>query len=242
MSGQVVEGEVATNRRRKAWTTVAVEDVPSGQTLRAAGQAWLNSRKKIYKTLTASTFQNKTTLIARCKECVDCDQQFSCGWTEAGQLRVEESGKCTGNKNAAVLKRHYAKAFANQTPLRALKNMRLKEISADLRPPVQQIKNYRHMLSSKEKPEAYSVECLGELRAFIDDPSTDVKILTDYVVLSKDRVLLPFCVGCTNSGCRLLCTLGSRISLSRPTRRDCSWDVVVLLAFTFFQANRLRCA
>lgn len=126
MSGQVVEGEVATNRRRKAWTTVAVEDVPSGQTLRAAGQAWLNSRKKIYKTLTASTFQNKTTLIARCKECVDCGQQFSCGWTEAGQLRVEESGKCTGNKNAAVLKRHNAKAFANQTPLRALKNMRLK--------------------------------------------------------------------------------------------------------------------
>ena len=113
MSGQVVEGEVATNRRRKAWTTVAVEDVPSGQALRAAGQAWLNSRKKIYKTLTASTFQNKTTLIARCKECVDCDQQFSCGWTEAGQLRVEESGKCTGNKNAAVLKRHYAKAFAS---------------------------------------------------------------------------------------------------------------------------------
>jgi hypothetical protein len=157
-------------------------------------------------------------------------------------LRVEESGKRTGNKNAAVLKRHYAKAFANQTPLRALKNMRLKEISADLRPSVQQIKNYRHMLSSTEKPEAYSVECLGELRAFIDDPLTDVKILTDYVVLSKDRVLLPFCVGSTNSGCRLLCTLGSRISLSRPTRRDCSWDVVVLLAFTFFQANRLRCA
>ena len=72
--------------------------------------------------------------------------------------------------------------------------MRLKESSADLHPSVQQIKNYRHMLSSKEKPEAYSVECLGELRAFIDDPLTDVKILTDYVVLSEDRVLSPFCV------------------------------------------------
>ena len=147
-------------------------------------------------------------------------------------MRVEESGKRTGNKNAAVLKRHYAKAFANQTPLRALKNMRLKEISADLRPPVQQIKNYRHMLSSKEKPEAYSVECLGELRAFIDDPSTDVKILTDYVVLFKDRVLLPFCVGSTNS------------DFTFKTNKEglLFWDVVVLLAFTFFQANRLRCA
>ena len=72
--------------------------------------------------------------------------------------------------------------------------MRLKESSVDLHPSVQQIKNYRHMLSSKEKPEAYSVECLGELRAFIDDPLTDVKILTDYVVLSEDRVLSPFCV------------------------------------------------
>jgi hypothetical protein len=211
-----------------------VEDVPSGQTPRDAGQAWLNSREKIYKTLTASTFQSKTTLIACYKECVNCDQQFLLGGQRLGNCDLKKVGNAP--------KRLYAKAFANQTPLRALKNMRLKEISADLRPPVQQIKNYRHMLSSKEKPEAYSVECLGELRAFIDDPSTDVKILTDYVVLSKDRVLLPFCVGSTNSGCRLLCTLGSRISLSRPTRRDCSWDVVVLLAFTFFQANRHRCA
>ena len=48
----------------------------------------------IYKTLTASTFKTQTKITARCKECVvDCDQPFSFGWTEPGQLRVEESGE-----------------------------------------------------------------------------------------------------------------------------------------------------
>ena len=44
--------------------------------------------------LTASTFKIQTKITARCKECVvDCDQPFSFGWTEPGQLRVEESGE-----------------------------------------------------------------------------------------------------------------------------------------------------
>ena len=60
---------------------------------------WLNHACQktyglIYKTLTASTSKSPTKIIARCKECgVDCDQPFSFGWTETGQLQVEESGE-----------------------------------------------------------------------------------------------------------------------------------------------------
>eukprot|EP00438_Fugacium_kawagutii_P002968 Skav230916 [mRNA] locus=scaffold2578:72148:72573:- [translate_table: standard] len=72
--------------------------------------------------------------------------------------------------------------------------MRRDEISENLRPSVQQIKNYRHQNSCNERPAAYSVECLGELRAFIDAPPTDVEILTEHVILSEDRVWVPFCV------------------------------------------------
>lgn len=92
-------------------------------------------------------------------------------WTDQGSLRVEESVKCEGRKNASRLKRHYAKQFAKEgTPNRALKYMKRDQISDALWPSIAQIKNQRRKQSIARRLEGYSVECVGELMNFVDSP------------------------------------------------------------------------
>ncbi len=166
MSDQVVP--FRSRARRKEWRVVCVVDVEPGRGLRVAAQEWLKSRKKLHKTLTASSVDKAKTMIARCKECLSCNQMFCFAWTLDGQLRVEESGACSGEKNKEVLKRHYAKAYGEQSsPARALKAMRRENIPAELLPSTVQLKNQRHSAASSRRVKGYSVECVGALEDWL---------------------------------------------------------------------------
>ena len=68
MSDQVVEAARAVEPA-PSWRQIAVQDVPSEQSLRVAAQTWLKQKEILHKTLTNSSFQKKVVLIARCYEC-----------------------------------------------------------------------------------------------------------------------------------------------------------------------------
>ena len=191
---QVVEA-AESSRRRKQWRQIAVQDVPSEQSLRVAAQTWLKEKKILHRTLTNSSFEKKVVLIARCYSCEACSHQWCFGWSDQGQgcLRVEESGECSEKKHVKRLKRHYAKEFAKEgTPLRALKHMKRENISEALRPSIAQIKNQRHQESIARRLDGYSVECVGDLMNFVNSPPPDVEILNDHVVCTPDRIVVPF--------------------------------------------------
>ena len=169
--------------RREEWRVVCMEEVEPGRELRVAAQEWLKGRKKLHKTLTASSADKAKTMIARCQECVSCNQMVCFAWTLDGQLRVEEAGACSGEKNKDVLKRHYAKAYGEQSsPARALKAMRRENIPSELLPSTQQLKNQRHAAASSRRIKGYSVDCIGELeewvRAFCGKEGTYILIVT----------------------------------------------------------------
>ena len=135
----------------------------------------------------------------------------------------------------------FANPFTNQTPLRALKNMRLKEISADLRPSVQQIKNYRHMLLSKDKPDIlWSFWVSFCTHRWTANWCKNLDRLCGSSWRSRSSTVLCgfWWDGPTSGEGFFQCWA---FWYTFQTKKYC-WDVVVLLAFTFFQANRLRCA
>ena len=142
---------------RKEWTTVAVEDVPPGQNSRQAGQQWLKPKQKFHKTLAASSNQKRFTFVARRKSVWAVPNNI----VSVGRKRIKHNYLW---KNLALaLTRRIAK-FGRGT---MLKGMKRDDVSKDMRPSVQQIKNYRRKLSSVSKLETFSVECLGELRALV---------------------------------------------------------------------------
>ena len=60
-------------------------------------------------------------------------------------------GSCGDSKNAEVLKRARAKAFAQHTPAQAVKLMRRQGIPEDEIPEEHQVKNQRYKLSKDKK-------------------------------------------------------------------------------------------
>lgn len=62
MSDQVVEA-AESSRRCKQWRQIAVQDVPSDQSLRVTAQTWLKEEKILHRNLKNSSFEKKVVLI-----------------------------------------------------------------------------------------------------------------------------------------------------------------------------------
>ena len=178
-------------RQRKSWEVICKQALDPSESLRRAGQKWLQQQGILHKTLMASSAKGVNTLIARCSSCLSCSKQW-CFSNREGQLQVETVGFCSGDKDLERLKRSHARAFAkDHTPGRALKKMSEAKIPKDERPEVFQLKN-RRPKKEQTGPTEHSVSRLGDLREFVSDPPAGVTVFHDSMVLEKERVVLAF--------------------------------------------------
>ena len=178
-------------RQQKAWEVICKQALDPSESLRRAGQKWLQQQGILHNTLTASSDKGVKTLIARCSSCLSCSKQW-CFSNREGQLQVETVGFCSGDKDLERLKRSHARAFAkDHTPGRVLKKMSEAKIPKDERPEVFQLKN-RRPKKEQTGPTEHCVSCLGDLRKFVSDPPAGVTVFHDSMVLEKERVVLAF--------------------------------------------------
>ena len=191
---QLVADSTAKGRKRKPWAFVALEEVEENVSLRKAGQQWLASHEVIHKPLTNSSQEGRLTLIARCHACQSCTLQYCFSFDSDGRMRVEKVGSCGDSKNAEVLKRARAKAFAQHTPAQAVKLMRRQGIPEDEIPEEHQVKNQRYKLSKDKKLSVVPVESLDELRKFVANPPKGVCFLDEHMVVSEEKIVIPFCL------------------------------------------------
>ena len=108
--------------------------------------------------------------------------------------KIEETGSCNDKKNTAVLKRARAKAYAHHSPAQAVKLMRRAGIPEDEIPDQHQVKNQRYSLSKDNKLPVVPVECLDDLRSFLANPPEKMLVLEDHMILSQERIVIPFCL------------------------------------------------
>ena len=137
-------------------------------------------------------------MIGRCHACEKCDKQYCFSWDTDGRLKIEETGSCNNKKNTAVLKRARAKAYAHHSPAQAVKLMRRAGIPEDEIPDQNQVKNQRYSLSKDNKLPVVPVECLDDLRSFLANPPEKMLALEDHMILSEERIVIPFCLKSPN--------------------------------------------
>ena len=191
---QLVAETPAKGRKRKPWVFVGLEEVASDVSLRRASQQWLQKQNVLHKPLTNSSHNHHQTMIARCHSCEKCDKQYCFAWDADGRLKIEETGSCNDKKNTAVLKRARAKAYAHHSPAQAVKLMRRAGIPEDEIPDQNQLKNKRYSLSNDNKLPVVPVECLDDLRSFLANPPEKMLVLEDHMILSEERIVIPFCL------------------------------------------------
>ena len=94
------------------------------------------------------------------------------------------------------MKLHYASRHAKlHTPAQALLKMCTDDISVGLRPTQKQLKNQRPTSVSAES-QSISVDCIADLRSFLQNPRANVRIHEDQLVLTEECVRLPFSCPC----------------------------------------------
>ena len=195
---QLVAETPAKGRKRKPWVFVGLEEVASDVSLRKASQQWLQKQNVLHKPLTNSSHNHHQTMIGRCHACEKCDKQYCFSWDTDGRLKIEETGSCNNKKNTAVLKRARAKAYAHHSPAQAVKLMRRAGIPEDEIPDQNQVKNQRYSLSKDNKLPVVPVDCLDDLRSFLANPPEKMLALEDHMILSEERIVIPFCLKSPN--------------------------------------------
>ena len=191
---QLVAETPAKGSKRKPWVFVGLEEVASDVSLRTASQQWPQKQNVLHKPLTNSSHNHHQTMIGRCHACEKCDKQYCFSWDTDGRLKIEETGSCNDKNNTAVLKRVWAKAYAHHSPAQAVKLMRRAGIPEDKIPDQNQVKKQRYSLSKDNKLPVVPVECLDDLRSFLANPPEKMLVLEDHMILSAERIVIPFCL------------------------------------------------
>eukprot|EP00435_Cladocopium_sp_Y103_P029480 s261_g7.t1 len=196
MSEQVVEAEASSvgqgGRQRRAWRVLESHASSEGS-LRVQGQRWLQAKSILYHTLTNSSHNGRTTLIARCKRCIKCSKSWCFSFNDQDEFIVETVGDHEGPANSDVLKRHHAKIYGDKaTPSKALKQMKVDKVVEGEVPSASQLKYQRRQSNKTSEAQGFSDECMGELREFVEAPPAGVRILSDHMVLEQDCIRLPF--------------------------------------------------
>ena len=89
---------------------------------------------------------------------------------------------------------HHAKQYAKfNTPARALLKMQEDNVPVAHRPTGVQLKNLRPVQVSQATKQI-SVATMGDLKNFLSDPPSCIKIHSDAVVLQEDRICIPFSI------------------------------------------------
>eukprot|EP00435_Cladocopium_sp_Y103_P038795 s779_g10.t1 len=193
-SGHVEGVRKKGGRPRKSWQKHSSFDMLEREGLREAARRWLQEQKVLHKPLVSSSKDRALAVLAACDRCKDCSLQY-CFALENGQgnvVCVQQTGECGGEKNLKRIKLFHAKAYAtSSSPSNALSKMQDDGIGAAERPSAQQLKNVRPA-QKKAKKLDYSVDCLGALRKFVQQPPDGVSIYTDQTTISEEQVRIAF--------------------------------------------------
>lgn len=205
-----IGNQVRSGRKRKSWEPHSSFDLSSSsESLRQAARRWLEQQSLLTKPLKSSSKGKRLAIVADCDRCVACSSQF-CFTLAGDKVQVEKCGECKGGKNLKRIKLENAKKFgASVPPAVALKAMVKAEVPPEERPDCRQLQNQRPSLQSRRVLD-FSVEDLGSLRKFVEEPPEGVRILQEHVVISESQVRIPFEVTSADSlleDCSLTCFL-----------------------------------
>ena len=148
--------------------------------MREAAQVWLKQKQIMHKTLSGSSDKGRQTLIGRCSRCNDCSRSWCFSCPDPCVLVVERFGECTTNLNLDKIRQFNADLYASKySPSIALKKMMEAGVPQDQRPNASQLKNRRPEQKDRQKS-CIQVDCIGELRRFVEDPPDNISILKDF--------------------------------------------------------------
>jgi hypothetical protein len=193
--------------KRLVWHEIGQQNVKVS--LREDAKEWLLKEKKHHWPLATSSWKGALAVISHCSRCLQCSSAWCFSvWcrdeddsgSPADYMLIEVTGECSGPPKLKRIKMAYAIHYGRELqlpPSMAQNQMVADEIPNEEWPSDDSIKwQNRQARKARSKPgvRLYTPFCIDGMQQFLNHPPEGVHIFREHVVITKERLRIPFAV------------------------------------------------